>query len=209
MTKIDFWYELASTYSYPAAMRVDALAEAHGVQVTWRPFLLGPLFATQGWRDSPVNIYPIKGRYMWRDMQRICDSLGLPLVRPNPYPQHSLLATRVALILEQRERPTYSRSVYNAEFGQGLPINDAATLAPLIEALGLDAHDVLNRAQSPDNKARLRAECARTLNIGLPGAPCLVTSTGEVFWGNDRLEEALEWDASRGRAKDPISDISL
>jgi 2-hydroxychromene-2-carboxylate isomerase len=193
MNKVDFWYEFASTYSYPAAMRVEALAAARGIEVAWRPFLLGPLFVVQGWRDSAFNIYPVKGRYMWRDMERICASLGLPLVRPNPFPQHSLLAARVALVLDERERPAFSRSVYRAEFGEGLPINDAATLATLIEALNLDAGDVLNRAQSADNRERLKAECARATEIGLPGAPCLVTSDGEVFWGNDRLEEALDW----------------
>lgn len=193
MMKVDFWYEFASTYSYPAAMRLEALAGARGIEVTWRPFLLGPLFAAQGWRDSPFNIYPAKGRYMWRDMERICASLGLPLVRPSPFPQHSLLAARIALVLDARARPAFSRSVYRAEFGEGLPISDAATLAPLIEALNLNTGDVLNRAQSGDNKERLKAECARAAEIGLPGAPCLVTEDGEVFWGNDRLEEGLEW----------------
>ena len=71
--------------------------------VAWRPFLLGPLFAEQGWRDSPFNVYPVKGRYMWRDMQRICDALGLPLRRPDPFPQNSLLAARVALTLDGGE----------------------------------------------------------------------------------------------------------
>ena len=56
MIKVDFWYEFASAYSYPAAMRVEALAADRGVKVTWGPFLLGPLFAAQGWRDSPLNI---------------------------------------------------------------------------------------------------------------------------------------------------------
>lgn len=197
MAKIDFWYEFASTYSYPAAMRVEALAAARGVELTWRPFLLGPLFAAQGWRDSPFNIYPVKGRYMWRDMQRVCDRLGLPLTRPDPFPQHSLLAVRVALALDMSARPAFSRSVYLAEFGEGRPIAEAATLAPLIEALGLDVNETLERARSAANKERLRAECARAAEIGLPGAPCLVAADGEAFWGNDRLEEGLEWAIAR------------
>ena len=86
MPRIDFWYEFASTYSYPAAMRIEALARPAGVAVRWRPFLLGPLFFEQGWRDSPFNIYPVKGRYMWRDLERTCEALGLPLQRPQPFP---------------------------------------------------------------------------------------------------------------------------
>jgi 2-hydroxychromene-2-carboxylate isomerase len=197
MAKVDFWYEFASTYSYPAAMRVEALAAARGFELDWRPFLLGPLFAAQGWRDSPFNIYPAKGRYMWRDMQRVCERIGLPLARPDPFPQNSLFAARVALMLEAPARAAFSRGVYLAQFGEGRPIAEVATLAPLIEALGLDANETLERAQSPANKERLKAECTRAAEIGLPGAACFVTADGEVFWGNDRLEEGLEWEIAR------------
>src|SRR5262249_60827422 len=92
MAPMEFWYEFASTYSYPAAMRIEAVAGARGLEVAWRPFLLGPLFAEQGWRDSPFNIYPVKGRYMWRDLERTCRRLDLPVTRPKPVPQPSLLA---------------------------------------------------------------------------------------------------------------------
>ena len=101
MAAAEFWYELASTYSYPAAMRVGRLAAERGVTLAWRPFLLGPIFAAQGWRDSPFNIYPAKGRYMWRDLERICAARALPFHRPSPFPQNSLLAARVALVLDR------------------------------------------------------------------------------------------------------------
>ena len=74
---IQFWFEFASTYSYPAAMRIEAAAKARGVVVEWRPFLLGPVFASQGWQDSPFNIYPTKGKYMVRDLERTCAALDL------------------------------------------------------------------------------------------------------------------------------------
>jgi 2-hydroxychromene-2-carboxylate isomerase len=193
MSTLDFWYEFASTYSYPAAMRVEALALASGVEVRWRPFLLGPLFVEQGWRDSPFNIYPVKGRYMWRDLERICDALGLPLTRPEPFPQNTLLAARVAQALPEPRRPAFSRAVYGAEFGQGRAISDRGLLAGL---LGEDAEAVLARAESPENKAALKAACEEAKALGLPGAPCCVTG-GEIFWGNDRLEQAVEW-AARG-----------
>ena len=109
MARVDFWYEFASTYSYPAAMRIEALAADRGVTVGWRPFLLGPIFADFGWRDSPFNIYPVKGGYMWRDMRRICDSLDLPLKPPQPFPQSSLLAARIAIALEGEARAAKGR----------------------------------------------------------------------------------------------------
>jgi 2-hydroxychromene-2-carboxylate isomerase len=193
MARVAFWYEFASTYSYPAAMRIEELAAERGVTLAWRPFLLGPLFAEQGWRDSPFNIYPAKGRYMWRDMERICAALGLPLRRPDPFPQNSLLAARVALALEGESRAAFSRAVYRAEFAEGRPIDDPATLAAALNAIGVDPEAALARAQDGANKERLKAECALAKSLGLPGAPCLVAEDGEVFWGNDRLEQGLDW----------------
>jgi 2-hydroxychromene-2-carboxylate isomerase len=79
MADIEFWYEFASTYSYPAAMRIERLAADAGVVLLWRPFLLGPIFKGYGWNDSPFNIYAAKGQYMWRDLARVCEVEGLAL----------------------------------------------------------------------------------------------------------------------------------
>jgi 2-hydroxychromene-2-carboxylate isomerase len=198
MASAEFWYEFASTYSYPAALRIGALAGARGVDLAWRPFLLGPIFASHGWRDSPFNLYPAKGRYMWRDLERTCAAMGVPFRRPDPFPQSSLLAARVALALEGEKRAKFSREVYMAEFGRGLPIADRATLASLLAACGVDPKLTLERAESDANKAALKAECARAAEIGIVGAPSIVAGDGEVFWGNDRLEQALDWAAGRG-----------
>ncbi len=198
MAAAEFWYDFASTYSYPAAMRVGALAEARGVALAWRPFLLGPIFARQGWRDSPFNIYPAKGRYMWRDLERICAAAGLPFRRPDPFPQNSLLAARVALALEGEERAEFSKKVFAAEFGEGLSIAARERIAALIEDLALDPDAVIAEAESDVNKARLKSECARAFEIGIFGAPSLVAHDGELFWGDDRLEQGLDWTARRG-----------
>ena len=89
MTTLDFYYEFASTYSYPAAMRIEAAAAGSGVAIRWRPFLLGAIFAAQGLDSSPFNLFPVKGRYMWRDMERICEGYGLAFRQPTPFPQAS------------------------------------------------------------------------------------------------------------------------
>src|SRR5262245_63591990 len=66
---LDFWFDFASTYSYLAAMRIGPLAQKADVRVRFRPFLLGPFFKAQGWTTSPFNLYPAKGRHMWRDLE--------------------------------------------------------------------------------------------------------------------------------------------
>ena len=193
MAHVDFWYEFASTYSYPAAMRIEALAADRGLTIVWRPFLVGPVFADFGWRDSPFNIYPAKGRYMWRDLRRICDSLGLPLKPPDPFPQNSLLAARIAIALDGEARVAFSKAVYRAEFGEGVTISDRGVIALLLEAIGVDPNATLALADQAAVKDRLRAECAIAKSLGFPGAPCIVTPDTEIFWGNDRLEQGLDW----------------
>jgi len=194
MATLDFWLDYASTYSYLAAERISALAGAAGVTVRWRPFLLGPIFQAQGWTTSPFNLYPGKGRYMWRDMERQCESLGLPLKRPEPFPQNSILAARVGLIgFAEGWGEEFSRAVYRAEFGEGRGISDAAVISEILGALKLDAPRVMEQAQSAENKARLRSETEEAQRLGVFGAPSFVTADGELFWGKDRLEAALDW----------------
>jgi 2-hydroxychromene-2-carboxylate isomerase len=95
---LDFWFDFASTHSYLAASRIRPLAAAEQVRVRFRPFLLRPIFQAQGWDTSPFNLYEAKGRYMWRDMERLSAGLNLPFRRPDPFPQNSVLPARVALV---------------------------------------------------------------------------------------------------------------
>jgi 2-hydroxychromene-2-carboxylate isomerase len=191
---LDFWFEFASTYSYPAAMRIGAAARARGATVRWRPFLLGPLFKASGWTTSPFNIYPAKGRYMWRDLERICGALNLPFAEPPGFPQNTLLPARVALVaLAQTWGEDFCRGVYRAEFGDRRNIGEPAAIADILRALGQDADAVLAQAQSDEIKTRLRTQTQEAAARGIFGAPSFVTEDGELFWGNDRLEAALDW----------------
>src|ERR1700736_1853321 len=114
-TALEFWFEFASTYSYPAALRIEPLAAEAGVKLRWRPFLLGPILRAQGWDTSPFNHHPFKGRYMSRDIARIYAALERPFQRPEPFPQPSLLAARVALVgLDQGFVEDFVRMVYRA-----------------------------------------------------------------------------------------------
>ena len=192
-SELQFWFEFASTYSYPAAMRIEAQCAAAGVQLRWRPFLLGPIFAAQGWNDSPFNIYPSKGRYMWRDLERICMRAGLPLRRPTQFPRNSLLAARVACAAADAAwLPGFVRAVYHANFAEDRDIAARAALADVLAGLGVPAEPILAAAQSSAVKQGLRAHTDEAMRRGIFGAPSF-TLGEELFWGNDRLEDALTW----------------
>jgi 2-hydroxychromene-2-carboxylate isomerase len=191
---LDFFFEFASTYSYPAAMRIGALAEAAGIDVRWRPFLLGPIFHAQGWDNSPFNLYPAKGRYMWRDLERICGRLGLPFRRPDPFPQASLLAARLAHVgLDEGWGEDFCRAVFAAQFAAGRQIGEEAVMHSLLGDLGVAPAAALARSRSDAIKAALRATTAEAERRGVFGAPSFVTADGELFWGHDRMAEALAW----------------
>ena len=195
---VTFWFEFASTYSYLSAMRIEAEASQRGVAVTWKPFLLGPIFQSQGWQTSPFAIYPAKGRNMWRDMERRAEKYGLAFSRPSDsdprvFPQHSVLAARVAIAALHEDWGTdFCKRVYLAQFVEGRDISDPLTLADCIEASGGSDQVYLRAAQSDAQKARLRQNVEEAKALGLYGAPSF-TVDGELFWGDDRLEDALDW----------------
>ena len=197
MPEIEFWYEFASTYSYPAAMRIEKVAAAKGVAVRWRPFLLGPIFAAQGWNDSPFNLYPAKGTNMWRDLERICSDLNIPLKQPPfRFPQNGLKAARIATAHEKEPwMPAFSRAVYMANFAEQKDISDDATLSTILTSLGVDATRAIAAANAPENKEQLKAQTNEAIARGIYGAPSF-TVGDELFWGNDRLERAVEWAVS-------------
>ena len=156
MGQVEFWYEFGSTYSYPAAMRIERLAADSGVEVRWRPFLLGPIFKTYGWNDSPFNIFAAKGRYMWRDLARTCAADGLPLkLPPVSFPQNGLKAARLALAGERQGwTPAFTRAVFAANYAEQKDIAEDVTLREILVALGVDVDAAFAAANAPEIKTR-------------------------------------------------------
>jgi 2-hydroxychromene-2-carboxylate isomerase len=188
---IDFWFDLASPYSALAALRIGDVAR--GLEVRWHPFLLGPIFQAQGWNDSPFNLFPAKGRWMWRDVPRRAARLGLAFRQPGRFPRHSVLAGRVALVaLGEGWGEDCVRATYRAEFESDVDIADPDAMAGVVSALGRDGAAVVSRATSQPIKDALRASTDQAARQGIFGAPTFLVD-GELFWGDDRLDDALAW----------------
>lgn len=198
MPVMTFWFDFASTYSWLSAMRIEPLAAAAGITVAWKPFLLGPIFKAQGWDSSPFNLYPAKGRYMWRDLERLAEVQGLVLKRPQSFPQFALTATRVGVAAaDEAWLPAYCRALFAHEFSQGGNIATDEAVAAALTVAGVDPAPWLAGARDPTVKQALRQRGEQAQDLGLFGAPSFVTGDGELFWGNDRLEAALAWSRSQ------------
>lgn len=197
MPRLTFWFEFASTYSYLSVMRLPALAQSVGVDVTWKPFLLGPIFAAQGWDTSPFNIYAAKGNYMWRDIARQATRYGLEFHRPDPFPQNSLRAARAAqLALTHPQGVAFCQNVFLAQFDAKQDISDPVVIEACATAAGLP-EEALVGLESAENKHLFRASSDEAARRGLFGAPSF-TVGDELFWGDDRLEAALKWALEHG-----------
>jgi 2-hydroxychromene-2-carboxylate isomerase len=191
MNKIEFWFDFGSNYSYLSMMRIGPLAKAAGVQVERKPFMLGPIFKSLGWETSPFVLQPLKGAYVWRDMERQCAKYALRWQRPTTFPRSALLAARVALQGEGASwLEGFCEQVMLANFVHDRDINDEPVIAGILTALGADAAAIIAQARSEPCKAALRARTDQAQARGIFGAPMFFVGD-EMFWGNDRLEDAL------------------
>ncbi len=190
---VTLWFEFASTYSYPAVMRAEDVARERGVTLHWRPMLLGPIFAAQGLENSPFVLNPVKGAYMWRDLERVCEAEGLAFKRPSRFPRGSLLAARIAC--ELADAPwvgDFIRGVYTGNFSDDAEIDDPEFVAGLLTGLGEDPVGVIEAATTPEAKMALRTQTDIALKKGIFGAPTFEIGE-ELFWGHDRMAAAFDW----------------
>ncbi|MFZ6654476.1 2-hydroxychromene-2-carboxylate isomerase [Undibacterium sp. TJN19] len=188
---IDFWFEFGSNYSYLSVMRIEQDAARAGVRIRWQPFLLGPLFQSFGWKTSPFILQKEKGEYAWKDMERQCRKYQIPWRKPSNFPRSGILALRVALLgVDVPWMAAYCRRVMQLNFAEDRDFDRRDVLFKVLDDLGLPASDLLDQAVTDDNKQKLRAQTETAFAKGIFGAPTFFVGD-EMFWGNDRLDDAL------------------
>ena len=189
--EIEFWFEFGSNYSYLSVMRIEDEARRRNVRIAWKPFLLGPIFRALGFENSPFVLQKEKGAYVWRDMARQCRKYGLRWMQPSKFPQLGVLPWRVALLgAEQPWIGAFCRQVMELNFVLDEDINQPERLAPILTELGLPASALLDQAQAEPAKTLLREQTDQARVRGIFGAPTFFVGA-EMFWGNDRLDDAL------------------
>jgi len=199
-----FWFEYGSTYTWLSVSRLPRLAEAAGVQVEWRPFLLGPILKHQvGMERGPFLGHAPKLKYMWRDLERRAAVHGVPYRRPSVYPPNTLLTARVGTLASaQGWCEAFTREVFRLHWTEDVAIGTDDNLKRALAALGRDPEQTMLAAQSDSTKQLLRAITDAAEALGVFGSPSF-TIGDELFWGDDRLEDALAFAAdaaARGAA---------
>lgn len=199
-SELEFWFEFGSNYSYLSVMRIEDEAHRAGVRVLWKPFLLGPIFRALGVENSPFVLQKEKGAYMQQDMRRQCRKYGLaPWRMPGVFPRLGVLPSRIVVLAGNATWVgAFSRQVMLLNFVRDQDINQPEQIAPILRSLGLSDADILAEAQSAAVKARLRSQTDAARARGIFGAPTFFVGT-EMFWGNDRLDDALQFAADSGR----------
>lgn len=196
MQTVDFWIEYGSTYTYLSVARIGRLAAQAGVEVRWQPFLVMPIMAELGMTQGPFLPYPAKTAYMWRDIERRAARHGIAYVRPSAYPVDMLLTARVGCVAaDEGWCQAFTEKVFELHWTRDVPIGSDENLRSALQSLGRSPDAIVAQAQTPAVKDRLRLQTARAKALGIFGAPSF-TVGGELFWGDDRLEEALQWAAA-------------
>ena len=186
-----FYFDLGSPYAYLAAERVNSLfAEARGEPPVWEPVLLGALFRRFG-RDSWAN-GPGRGEGI-AEVERRARSYGLPPLRwPDPFPGNTLFAMRAATYAKQTGRVVaFSLAAFRQAFAAGRDLTDPDNVLLAAAAAELHPRALLPSAERETVKRALREATERAGDLGVRGVPSVLVE-GEVFWGDERLERAVE-----------------
>lgn len=194
---IDFYFDFSSPYSFLASEQIEPLAARHGRTVAYRPLLLGVVFKASG--SAPLTEqYEPKARYSVHDFERSARYAGVRYRQPSKFPIGAVGASRAVLWLQQHQPDqanAFVRAVFRAFFQDDRDISDAAVVAQIAQALGIDGQKLMEGAQEPAIKDELRRRVEEAIAFGVFGAPTIVVD-GEVFWGNDRLPQVERWLAS-------------
>ena len=189
---IDFWFSIGSTYTYLSVMRLETVERQSGIVFRWHPFDVRAIMIEMD--NVPFSTKPIKERYMWRDIERRAKKHGLPWSCIPPYPIKYLgFINRVALVgAEEGWCAQYVQAAYQRWFGTGRDPSLEPELAATLKGIGQNPGEVLASATSDKMKAALQSQTDAARALEIFGSPTFAVGK-EVFWGDDRVDDAIEW----------------
>jgi 2-hydroxychromene-2-carboxylate isomerase len=183
---------MGSTNSYLSVMRLADVERSADVAFRWRPFHL--LLILQEMKHIPFADKPAKSRYMWRDIERRAAMHGLPVKLPAPYPAKQSVTANLVAIVGMREGwgADFVRAAYRRWFQAGEETGSEPNLSSSLRDVGQDPVRVLALANSAAANETMLAETDAARALGIFGSPTFTVGE-ELFWGDDRLEDAIGW----------------
>ena len=198
MKEIDFWFSIGSTYTYLSVTRLAEVSQKTGASFSWKPFSVRKIMREMDNIPFPPT-KQAKVDYMWRDIERRAHSYGFKANVPAPYPLKELdLANRVAVLaMQEGWCEDYVRETYRLWFVDGHEAGSDVNLTQTLSEIGQDKLRVLERACSSDVEATYLNQTENAKQAGIFGSPSFIVD-GELFWGDDRLEDAINWASKDG-----------
>jgi len=196
---IDFWFSIGSTYTYLSVMRLAEVERTQGVRFRWRPFSVREIMIEMN--NIPFRTKPVKAAYMWRDIERRAAAYGLRPRLPVPYPLAQWDTANRLAVLAAAEGwvADYTRATIRHWFENGLRAGDEENLRATMQEIGQDFDRALALAAGPEVGDSYAAATAEARSLGIFGSPSFVVGR-ELFWGDDRLEDAVAWSRAHREA---------
>jgi 2-hydroxychromene-2-carboxylate isomerase len=189
---LEVFFDCSSPWTYLAFENLQPLAADLGVEIDWRPILVGGVFNTvnPSVYESRAQPVPAKARYMLKDLQDWARQANLRIkMPPTVFPVNSVKAMRACLVLApEGQLVAFARAVFQTYWGADEDISQDPVLEAICERLGLDGRDVLARAAEPEIKAALKANTDELIARGGFGSPTMFVNRTDMYFGNDRLE---------------------
>jgi len=199
MKEIEFWFSIGSTYTYLSVTRLAEVTKKTGASFSWQPFSVRKIMREMDNIPFPPS-KQVKVEYMWRDIERRAKGYGFTANVPAPYPlQEFDLANRVAVLASQEGWcEDYVRGTYRHWFVDGHEAGSDLNLSHTLSEIGQDKSRVLKCAGAPDLEVAYLKQTESAQCSGIFGSPSFIVA-GELFWGDDRLEDAISWARKAGR----------
>ena len=194
MKKIEFWYSIGSTYTYLSTQRLSKIEAINNVKFEWCPFSVRSRMIEMENVPFMAEKKRDKIDYMWRDVQRRANFYGFDAKVPAPYPLKEFdLANKVAVLgKDQGWIKEYTILTYKKWFLEHLEPGSEPNLSSTLREIGLDPDKIINLAQADEIEQKYLKNTEMAKNKGIFGSPSF-TVENEVFWGDDRCEDAIKW----------------
>ena len=192
---IEFFFDYGSPYSYLANAVLPDLAQRHAAELIYRPMLLGAVFKATG-NQSPAQVPVASQRaYGALSLRRTAAYYGVPIAMNPHFPINTLMLMRGAVAARRSDVfERFHAAIYPAFWVKGLDLGDAAVVADVVSAAGLDAAQLAEQANRGAVKDELRANTEEAVARGAFGAPSIFFG-GELYFGVGHLpflERALQ-----------------